>query len=570
MDVKTVQFPPDKLKRLRKKAMGNMYFFAKGVLGYDFMDEVIHRPLCRILELYDGYDETLEPPIEEYREALLDLIDRHCATKQLVWAPEVIEERIQDALTNGVKKAKFTLPRGWLKTTTCSISYPMWRSIRDSNVRVLLAQNTFTNAVSKLASIKGQWETNEILRAMFPELLPGPQSTWKSESLCLMRKGAFAESTYEACGIQTQVTSRHYDLIIEDDTVAPGSEDLTEDVAVPPPEDIAKAIGWHKLTIPLLVNPGMGQNLVVGTRWAERDILSYIDEKEPHYWSVERACREDSRGRESTSGVVQYQSRFSEKVLVGIESTMGPYMFAALYRNKPMSSADMTFKPEWIRYYDNEPRDLTVYTTIDLATDPATAKGAKIDFNVVLTTGKCLQTGTIYVLDVWRERANPREVIDEIMRQHTCWNAIRTGCESVAYQASLLYWLRERQSEDNDWFAVEGITHGKRSKGSRIQGLQPLFSAGKILLRHHQQSVVKELLAFPMGEFDDVIDCLSMQSKFWQMTRSKDEIIEKAKLTDPLCVDNVLAELRARGLPKKGFPFDVQRITNVPSYGTFN
>lgn len=557
----TEQLKPEVLDKIRTKAKGNLYYFAKGILGYDFLDPVVHLPLCRVLELYDGYTPSLEPPREEYEAALRELIRRHCEIHEEIWAPDVIEARIEDALTNGIKKCKFTLPRGWLKTTVCSISYPLWRSIRDPNVRVLLTQNTYTNACSKLASIKGQVESNDMFRQLFRDLLPGTNSKWKGDSLCLTRKGSFAESTFEAAGVRTQVTSRHYDLIIEDDTVAPESDDLTADVACPSPEDIAKAIGWHKLTIPLLVDPGRGQNLVVGTRWAERDILSYIDEHEKHYWSVERASREDKRGREDPKGNICYKSRFPEHVLDAIEATLGPYMYAALYRNKPMAASDMTFKPHWIHYYETEPQSLIVYTTVDLATDPSQAKGSKLDYNVVLTCGKCIMTGDVYVLDCWREHANPGKVIDEIFRQVKTWGSIKVICESVAYQSTMLYWINEKQNSEKFWFTVEGITHGRKSKGARIQGLQPLFADGRVFLRNHHGILVNELLSFPLGEHDDVIDALSMQLKFWNTTKSAKDVKQEYDRDNALTFDYALTQLQNRG-KKKGFPYDIERISN--------
>jgi len=561
----TEKMSPAMLESLRERAKGNLYFFAKGILGYDFLDPIVHRPLCRVLELYDGYNSSLDSPKEEYEEALREVILRHSAVRGVPITEHEIEERIEEALTRGIKKCKFTLPRGWLKTTVCSISYPLWRSIRNPDVRVLLTQNTYTNACSKLASIKGQVESNDLFRILFADLLPGARSKWKSDSLCLTRKGSFAESTFEAAGVRTQVTSRHYDLIIEDDTVAPESDDLTADVACPSPEEIAKAIGWHKLTIPLLVDPGKGQNLVVGTRWAEYDILSYIDEKEPYYWSVQRASRENSDGTENPKGTICYPSRFPEHVLKSIETSLGPYMFAALYRNKPMAASDMTFKPSWIKYYETEPQSLIVYTTVDLATDPSIAKGSKLDYNVVLTTGKCLISGDIYILDIWRKHANPSEVINEIFRQVQTYGSLKVGVESVAYQSTMLYWIREKQQEKKYWFAIDPITHGKRAKGSRIQGLQPLFADGRVLLRKHHGVLVNELLSFPMGQNDDVIDCLSMQLRYWNLTKSAKDIKQQKIKDDPLSIDFALEQIQNRG-KKKGFPYDISRI-NSPSTG---
>ena len=561
---------PDTLEALRKRAKGNLYYFSKGILGYDFIDPVVHLSLCRVLELYDGYDDSLEAPIEEYKSVLRQMIERHLAMNGEIWSEDLIEERIQEGLDLGVKKCKFTLPRGWLKTTMCSISYPLWRAIRDSNVRVMVVQNTYTNACSKLQSIKGQVDGNKLFRVLFKDLLPGTRSKWKNDSLCLTRKKAFAESTFEAAGVRTQVTSRHYDLIIEDDTVAPESDDLTQDIAVPSKEDVDMAIGWHKLTTPLLVDPGLGQNLVVGTRWAEHDILSYIDKKEKYYWSVERACREDVNGLEDVKGESCYKSRFPDHVLEQIEISLGPYMFAALYRNKPMSASDMTFKPEWMLYYETEPQGLIIYTTMDLATDPATAKGSKLDYNVIITTGKSLYSGHVYVLDIWRKHANPLEVINELFRQVDQWGPVRIGCESVAYQSTLLFWIKEAQSERDKYFAVEGITHGKRAKGARIQGLQPSFADLKVHMRRQHGVLVNELLSFPMGENDDVIDALSMQLKYWQMTRATKDARPLLVRDNPLSLDFALAEIKERSKPTRGFLADTQRIHKDPKMGRFN
>ncbi len=56
-------------------------------------------------------------------------------------------------------------------------------------------------------------------------------------------------------------------------------------------------------------------------------------------------------------------------------------MFACLYLNDPMRSADMVFQPEWWKFYGTEPRDLVVYTTGVPAGDPKLVKKRKNDFS---------------------------------------------------------------------------------------------------------------------------------------------------------------------------------------------
>ena len=463
---------PKTLDDLRQKAKDSLYFFAKGVLGFDWLTPDIHRPMCEILENYEKN-----------------------------------------------QRVKITLPRGWLKTTLCSQAYPMWRAIRDPNVRVLLVQNTFTNAVGKLRTIKSLFETCTILRALFPEVLPTKDCVWKGDSLCLNRNKSYNESTFEAAGTKTTTTSRHYDVIIEDDTVAPDLDDMTKTNVIPSRDDIDQAIGWHRLAPPLLTDHKTGQILVVGTRWYEEDLLSWIDENEGSiYFSYSRAVRENENGEPDVKGQIAYPGRFDAQVLDELEASMGPYLYSCLYMNRPMQSKDMIFHASWISLYETEPQTLITYTTVDPAGDPAEAKG-ETDFNVVCTTGKDLRTGLVYVLEYTRERCNPSELIGHLFKHVRKWSPVKVRIEKVAYQNTLLHWIRERMRKDNTYFAIEGVTQGGRSKASRIMGLQPIFSNDGIKLRGWMQELISELLAFPLGKTDDIIDALSMHIDMWALTQ---------------------------------------------------
>ena len=214
-------------RRLSKKSL---YFFAKFVLGYDWLVPHIHKPLCDLL---------------------------------------------QDRKKN--RKA-VTLPRSWLKSTVCSISYPIWRAIHDCNILVLLVQNTANNAAAKLRSIRAQFDKNSLFRLLFRELLPTKDCRWTNTALEINRTKPATEATFEAAGRNTQVVGRHYNLIVEDDTVAPDKDEYTEDNVLPTKDDVDQAIGWHKAATFLLVDYNVDEILVVGTRWFQVDVLSYIKE----------------------------------------------------------------------------------------------------------------------------------------------------------------------------------------------------------------------------------------------------------------------------------------------------
>ncbi len=464
------------IEKVAQKGRDSLFFLARGILGFDKITAKIHKPLCRALE---------------------------------------------DYVTN--RRLKITLPRDWYKTTLGSICYPIWRAINDPEMRILLTQNTFTNAVKKIGSIKQIVESNKLFRLCYPKILPVAGCKWSADSLCLNRKGAHPESTFEAAGTDTAVVSRHYDLIIEDDTVAPKFDQMTGAMQVPTQAEIEKCIGWHKLAIPLLIEPVGSQILVIGTRWCDGDLLQYIDEHE-NYVTIERSCREDENGKTSPIGKPTWIEtdngvpKFTEEVLTEIEGLLGPYMFAALYLNNPTAAGDQLFKSKWITYFNREVTNLLYCTSID----PASAKiagSSDPDYNVITTTGLDPSNGHVYIVRYDQVRANPGEVIELLFEHHRAFHPIRTYLEAISYQRTLEHWIVERQKALGIFFNVDLITSHSMSKEARIRGLQPYFANNRIFLHDGMGELETELLSFPYGKHDDIIDSLAMQIPFWQDCR---------------------------------------------------
>jgi predicted phage terminase large subunit-like protein len=534
----------DEVEALRRRARGDLYFFAKGILGYDRFVPHVHKPLCRLLELYAGYTEDLVRPWPEYEVVLKEAFRRaefpeHDGDGVDLWTPRIAEIR-----RVGIRKLMILMPRGWYKTTLISIAYPAWRGVRDTNVRVLLAQNTAKNATSKGSALGEAIVKSAALKLLFPEILPGGKEKWSEDGRCLARSRPAAESTYEFAGTKTQVVSRHFNLVIEDDTVAPDKDDLGEDCILPSKEDVAQAIGWHKLVPPLLDEIINDQNIVTGTRWYVKDLLSTVMETEKEFVVYRYAVREGADGLPDPKGRFVWPERFNETVLRGVAASMGPYLYSCLYMNTPVQSGAMTFQPDWIRYYDVEPPRLVTFTTVDPAGDPADSKG-EVDYNVVMTCGKDMADGKIYVLDYARERCSPSRLLELIWEHVKKWHPVTVGIESVAYQKTLLHWNRQWQVSRGEFFHVTQITSSRKSKNAKIQGLQPGFANGIIRLRPHMKALVNELLVFPLGTNDDLADALAMQLELWRITPAASEMEPVEALGDVNSFEWVLREARA-------------------------
>jgi len=534
-------------EQLAELGRRDFYIFAKGICRFDWLTAHIHKPLCRLLELYEGWNESLGHPKNVYEEVLRGALSKSD------FPPETQVEQLEKLLEEGVKRLVIVLPRGWLKTTLCSQAYPLWRSIRNPQVRTLLAQNTYKNAVSKLIVIDGVVKRNALFRSLYPEILPDSTCKWKNDQMCLKRDGTFADGTFEAAGTKTQVTSRHFNVIIEDDTVAPDKDDLGEDNLMPTKDDVDQAIGWHRLATPLLVNPRNDQILIVGTRWFEKDLISWVRERNKgvgNYLFYARGCLEKD-GVPDESGEVTYEERFDEAVLAELKESLGPYLFSCLYLNKPLRSQDMIFKRDWFQYYETPPQSLVCYTTVDPGGDPEESKG-ETDWNVVMTCGKDIRSGLVYVLEYSRKKCSPGELISMIFKHVMKYSPVKVGIETTAYQKSLKYWIKERMRKTGTWFLIEGLTHSKRSKGQRIMGLQPVIASGSLRFKSYMVHLINELLVYPLGKNDDLADTLSSQLELWRMTSSVEEERTKEQGLDPLSVTAAIEELQARGKDTTG------------------
>jgi predicted phage terminase large subunit-like protein len=438
-----------------------------------------------------------------------------------------------------------------------------------------------TNAKKKISSIKAIFEQNALFRALFPELLPAGDKPWSSECLTVNRSIAAPEGTFEPAGTGTAVTSRHYDVVIEDDTVAPDFDAMSGEIQQPTKAEVEKAIGWHKLCHPLLLHPLKSQIVIIGTRWAPDDLLGWIFKHSPGYTVLSR-CALELPGKvgvpaSKSSGGRPIWDRFNDEALSELEASVGPLMFSTLYLNSPTAGLSMVFRRENIQYYESLPRDLVYCTSVDPApTDSSTTTDS--DYSVVLTTACDPATSEVFVVHYDRKRVDPGELIELIFNHNRAYKPMLVKIESVAYQRTLCYWVRRRQEQLGERFYVDEVKNAKTSKSARILGLQPWFAAGRVSIRVEHSDLERELLSFnPERKYaghDDCIDALSMHVKFWSDAIADYRAATETEVeVDAFSGAALLSELKARVVETKRYPYDIgnmaERISPLREY-TYN
>lgn len=499
----------DLIQQLAKKGRESLFFLAKAILGFDKFTKEIHKPICDMVQDYE----------KNNRNVLI-------------------------------------LPRGWYKSTLATIAYPLWRIINNPEVRILLVQNTYTNACGKLGAIMQIAESNDLFRLLYPEILPDNDCTWSKDAATFKRKGAYPEATLEAAGTGTQKTGQHYDVIIEDDTVSPSKDNLTGAMMQPTQAEIEKAIGWFKLATPLLIEPVDSQRVVVGTRWAENDLLGYVIDAHPEYNVLTRAVKE-TNGKPDVEGEIQWPGRFDQPVLDTIETDLGPYMYSALYMNHPTSASNQVFKREWINYYQTLPKHLIYITAVDLASADK-EETSDPDYNVIMTCGLDAKNGHIYLVHYTRERMAPSSVINTIFDHQRSYKPVKVLVEGIGYQRTIKHYIEQQMRHNNQMFWVDLITSHRMSKVDRIRGLQPFFAANRIFLKPEHSEFERELLAFPKAAHDDMPDTMSMMLEFFNTTTTMVGEEKAERLSrNPLSVDLLLKELQDRVSTPTGYDMGI-------------
>lgn len=266
---------------LAEEGRRNLFFFARDILGWDKLSDTLHREVCAFLARPDRF------------------------------------KLIQ-------------LPRGHLKTTLCTISYPLWRVVQNPNLRILLRSATSKNAQNWIIVLQDLMLGNPIFRWLYPELIPRDFQAvrWNQEALEVPRTQHWPEATIEAIGGSATAVSRHYDLIVEDDLV--NEDHLISD------EQMRKVIDEHRRGLSLFVSPGVGERLTVGNRWAYDDLVSWIETNEPSVAVYKRAAVEND--------LPIWPESFSLDTLNQILETQGPRIYCTP-GDAPVLMANWKAKP---------------------------------------------------------------------------------------------------------------------------------------------------------------------------------------------------------------------------------
>lgn len=422
----------------------NLYFFARDVLGYDQLSEL-----------------------------------------HLSWFDILLREQFVLLLA----------PVGHLKTTACTIAYPLFRLTEDHNMRILQVNEILDNAKGFLREIKGHLTQNERFRERYGHWDLSADA-WTEERIQIPRTEIRKEPSVAVASVLGTVVSQHPNLIVVDD---PCSNRNTQT-----PHQRQKVITWFQKDLLPRLDDG-GQIVIVMTRWHTEDLAGFI-KSDPGFahWKVIDLAAEwtDEAGQHH----LLYPEKFGKEKLARLRAQLGAAAYNCLYLNDPSGQEGADFKLAWIDSgrFDPRPPDLTVFAGVDLAIGRRETN-SRFAYCVIGLD----KAGTAHVLDGFRGRIPFDEQLKAVKRLDRIHHPVQIAVESNGYQAAFLESLRT--DPETRRLPLHAVTT-QGDKHARLRGLAPLFESGAIRLPRREigtwaEQLEEELLHFPHGT-DDQLDAL--------------------------------------------------------------
>lgn len=462
----------------------DLYFLAKEVLNYTKMTPNTHQELC------DYTTSILPNPSHLPKSKGFD------PTKNLLL---------------------LLMPRGTFKSSVVTVSFTLQMILNDPNVRILIDSETFSKSKAFLREIQdhliGNEKYREVFKAihgMYPFETRSKMKLWTDSEIILpCRSRPLKEPTISCAGIDVTKNGMHYDLVIGDD--------LHSEKNVTNSEQIGQVIEHYKLVFSLL-DPGKPL-IIIGTRWHELDLYGHIIDFESEDFNILK------KSAYNPDGSLFFPEVLSEPALDKIRRRQGASIFSKQYLNEPVSDENATFKKEYfvdkrVPFEQIRGRPINWYWWVDPSyTDPRKI-GQYSDYAAFALVGMDYQRD-LYVRHIIRQKMTYSDIINKMFELNTDkqfddirmpkWYLEIIGTKSLSYE------LSNEQRRRNTWLNVQEIKSRADGKEERIRGLAPYYESGHI---YHIKECPQldeyeiELIQFPSGRHDDIIDAVSSVLEF--------------------------------------------------------
>ena len=498
-------------KELRSRAENSLYFFNATVLGF-----------ADVFELHE--DTHIIPTLFMQRTTGI---------------PEIDDAPVQLCMW----------PRKTGKSSCGTIGRSIWWACKYPNIAILIANEKEETAKDFIKSIKFHFESNALLRALFPEVIPPDfnKVEWSSTRATLHRTTGRPEATFDCIGTGGTKTGKHYDVIIGDDII---SKEAMESARSGNWSLMERANRWVNQSTPLLSNagnfPGFPFRCFIGTCWWIGDTYEHIekslgmDQPVKRFRLRVRLSTGKTIHREVTrqgniailkmaameNGVEVFPKIWSIEAIEEMRFS-DPELCACNLFNNPSAADIRTFSDDWLRYwrFTNDKADTITYKLEDgknhyvkvdelikrAVTDPAFSTSGDSSRAACVVVGTDMETGKHLILEATAKQQDPEDNLEDFLNLIQKWNVRVAYVELAGQQLAYLQWLQREAISRGIPVSLEKVTPGGRRKDARIETLLIPFKQGELYVGHGQSVLIDDEYRHwrPGSRRADVLDALA-------------------------------------------------------------
>ena len=399
-------------------------------------------------------------------------------------------------------------PRGTFKTAVFDVALVCWEIARNPNIRICVCSETGKQAKKLVKQamkiIDSQWYRDRFGTHR-------KESEWRESTgeffSALRTISHVKEATLLAAGAGEVWTGSHWDLVIMDDVV---SQENTRTV-----DSLESMKNWLGEILAQL-DPGC-RILMIGTLHHYADLYCHIMKSREM-----RALFELSiYSWKMPDGSLFFPGRLTHEFIAQQKALMPPRLFACFYENRPTTSEEQIFHPEYFRVIENEdiPSSVWTYLFTDFAFIAEEKKKGKADrtafWVVSLDTNR-----TAYVRDFYVGRWKPSDSVRiacDLWDRYQSVNMKGIIVEDTTHKELLSSVFEEvRRSTFIKPKIIPVAGRNQEIKDIRIESAEPRFRRGDIFFARSLKEqwrkwkpLIDEMTEWPFSQHDDVPDAIS-------------------------------------------------------------
>jgi hypothetical protein len=413
---------------------------------------------------------------------------------------DILDQTLMRVSRGELTRVIVTMPPRHGKSERVSKKFPAWHVGRNPDDEIIVS--SYSLSLARDFSIIARDTLKERGKRIFGNELSSNKQAGESWGIEGHRGGV------NAAGVGGPITGKGARIAIIDDPFK-NHEEANSEVTR------ETVWNWYTTTLYTRLTPD-GRIIIVMTRWHEDDLVGRLLKKEAdeiregthigEKWTVINfpaiAEGDDYLGR-NEGDPLWPEFGFNKDKLLQIKADVGSYVFNALYQQRPSAAGGTIFKRTHFRYF----REETIHNqTYFIAGEKRFKKLDCWVFQTVDTANSEKTINDYFAVSTWYVTPDQDLLWYEAYRTHI------TGPDQKPLMKEQNYRYRPRfQAVEDKTFGTNLIQ--EMDKVTRSLVIAARYEVGKVYHRENMinlTDVEDELLSFPRGKNDDMVDTASM------------------------------------------------------------